>query len=76
MKHGWKMAMAGLLVLALLMLPLLGCAEGEEEEEVTITIGVLTDFTGPASSALIPLQWGIEDLVKHYNEEDLIPGAR
>ncbi|MFC2000746.1 ABC transporter substrate-binding protein, partial [Chloroflexota bacterium] len=40
-----------------------------------IVIGNLTDFTGPASAALIPAVFALMDLVRYYNEEEFIPGA-
>jgi len=53
---------------------LAGC--GEEEEVVPeILIGVLTDFTGPASSAVIPLYESLRDYFRMLEEEDPIPGV-
>jgi hypothetical protein len=49
---------------------------GEDGEPVTITIGELTDLTGPASSALIPVLYATEDIVRYYNDERLIPGVK
>lgn len=75
MKCYFKRVTVALLVLALLLtMPLLGCAK-EVEEKVTITIGTITDLTGPAGPALVSLTWALEDLVKHINEEDPIPGV-
>ncbi|GAI87534.1 unnamed protein product, partial [marine sediment metagenome] len=53
-------------------------AEAGEEEEgvVTITIGEITDLTGPASPAIVPLHWALADMVSHYNEKGLIPGVK
>ena len=78
MKHKCKMAVAALLVLALLLsTPLLGCGdEDEKEDRITITIGMLTDLTGPAGPALVPLLWALQDQIKYINEEDPIPGAQ
>lgn len=46
-----------------------------EVEKVTITIGELTDFTGPAASALTPCSWALHDVAEYINEEGLIPGV-
>ena len=75
MKCKCKMAVAFLLVLALLVPLSFGCGGGGGKE-VTITIGEVTDLTGPASSALIPVHYALLDLVRYYNEEDLIPGVK
>ena len=69
------------LVLALLLLSLLASASwlscgGNVGEGVTITIGEITDLTGPASPATVTLHWAMVDLVRYYNEENLIPGVR
>ncbi len=45
-------------------------------EEVTITIGNLTDKTGPASRALTMVDMALEDLAEYFNEEILVPGAK
>ncbi len=42
-------------------------------EDVTITIGYITDFTGPASTALATLNMLTEDVIDYYNQTDLIP---
>ncbi len=76
MRRNWKRAVGGLLVLVLLVPLSFGCGEEEEKEERTITIGFLTDFTGPGGPAIFPLYQSIEDLVKYYNEEGRIPGAK
>jgi|GEM_PF-423573 len=43
---------------------------------VTITIGELTDLTGPASPAVITLHYALDDIVNYYNQEGLIPGVK
>ncbi|MBM4461844.1 MAG: ABC transporter substrate-binding protein [Chloroflexi bacterium] len=69
-------------VTVLLLVPVLlaglfvGCANGKEAEGVTITIGELTDLTGPASTALRPIHYVIEDVIRHYNDEAVIPGVK
>ena len=74
-KPRWiKGVIASFLVLALLAIPGLGCAE--DEEGVVITIGELTDFTGPASPAVITIHYVVEDVARYYNDNDLIPGVK
>jgi len=65
------------MVLALVATLCLGCAEEGEEEEgkVTITIGHISDMTGPASTALVPINHAMDDIARYYNEEELIPGV-
>ena len=75
MNRNWKKAVASLVVLALVAVLSFGCAEKAEEEVVVITIGELTDLTGPASPAIRSLHYALEDMVRYYNEEDLIPGV-
>ena len=70
------MTMVVLLILALLATPLLGCGEDSDVNgKRTITLGCLWDFTGPASAACINPYRALQDLVKHINEEDPIPGV-
>jgi len=76
MKHNWKRDMAALLVLALLIPLCFSCGAGKEEGKLTITIGEITDLTGPGSPATIPLHYVMQDLVKYYNEKGLIPGVK
>lgn len=45
-------------------------------EEVTFTIGLPTDKTGPAANALSITDIATEDLVDYYNEQDLIPDVK
>ncbi|MBL7119682.1 MAG: ABC transporter substrate-binding protein [Dehalococcoidia bacterium] len=75
MRKHCKVAVACFLALALLAALCSGCAE-EKEELRTITIGEITDLTGPSAPACIPMHRAMEDLVKYYNEEGLIPGAK
>ena len=44
-------------------------------EDVVITIGNLTDLTGPAAATLEMIDAALDDLVEYYNEEKLIPGV-
>ena len=43
-------------------------------EDVTLTIGNLSDLTGVASAGFELINLGINDMVDHYNENNLIPG--
>ncbi|MBT4512688.1 MAG: ABC transporter substrate-binding protein, partial [Chloroflexi bacterium] len=43
-------------------------------KNVVFTLGNLTDMTGPASTILAIVDEGLEDMVKYYNENNLIPG--
>ncbi len=44
------------------------------KEPLKITIGNLTDLTGPASNQFIIITTAFEDLVRYYNENNIIPG--
>jgi len=75
MNHKWKMGVICFMALILLTPLGLGCAKEAEEGKVSVTIGHLTDMTGAAASVGRPLLWALEDLVRHINEEDPIPGV-
>jgi len=68
-------AIACFLVLALLATFFSGCHRATGQG-VTIRIGYITDVTGPGSPVLIHFTYILEDLVRYYNEENLIPGAK
>ncbi len=44
-------------------------------EPAKITIGNLTDITGPSSNALVVITTALEDLARYYNENNFIPGV-
>lgn len=44
-------------------------------KKTEITIGNLTDLTGPASVAMQSVHMGFQDIVRYYNDNDLIPGV-
>lgn len=44
-------------------------------EDITVTIGNLTDMTGPASFAMTVVNTALDDIVRHANDENLIPGV-
>jgi len=75
MNRKWEIAIASFLVLALLATLCFGCAKKEQEEKAVITIGIITDITGPAGGPCKPYGWAIEDLAKHINAVDPIPGV-
>ncbi|MBM3133075.1 MAG: ABC transporter substrate-binding protein, partial [Chloroflexi bacterium] len=75
------------LVLVLALLPVLAaCGDDgapstslppggdEPARKVTITVGNLSDLTGPAAAAMTVINMALEDIVRYYNDEDLIPG--
>ncbi|MBL7119076.1 MAG: ABC transporter substrate-binding protein [Dehalococcoidia bacterium] len=76
MKNNWKRGIACLLVLALVTVLGLSCGDEEEGEKVTIVIGQVTDLTGAASVAVIPLHYVLTDIIDYYNEKGLIPGVK
>lgn len=76
MVRSWEKAAAAFLVLVLLVPLSFGCGAEKEGGKVTITIGEITDLTGPASPAVITLHYALQDMVKYYNEEGLIPGVK
>lgn len=76
MRRGLKKACIALfLVLTLVGTAGLGCAGGEKEK-TTIIIGNLTDLTGVAAPALVPIVSALEDIVRDINEQEPIPGVK
>ena len=77
MKCKCKVAVAFLLVLVMLVPLSLSCGGGGGGGgKVTIHIGQLTDFTGVGSPALKPITYITEDMIRYYNDENLIPGVK
>ena len=76
MDLNWKRVAAALLVLVLLVPLSLSCGDDGDGGKVTITIGQLTDFTGPGAPAIKNITYVTQDVAKHYNDEELIPGVR
>jgi len=68
-------AVACFLVLVLLVTFSSGCI-GKTEAGPTIRIGYITDVTGPGAPVLVHFTLLLEDLVRYYNDEHLIPGAK
>jgi len=48
----------------------------EPAEDVTITIGFLSDMTGPAAKAMETVNQTLNDVIGYFNEENLIPGVK
>jgi hypothetical protein len=73
-----KIAVAFLLILVVVVpLSALGCGGGGGGGgKVTIHIGQLTDFTGAASPALKQITFITEDMIRYYNDEDVIRGVK
>lgn len=44
--------------------------------QMTIKIGVISDLTGPASQAMTVVDAALADLVRYFNEEGMVPGAK
>lgn len=77
------------LTILLTVLPLLaGCGGGNGEEtsqaqptnedageDVVITIGNLSDLTGVSATAQAIINSALDDLIKHFNQQNLIPGV-
>jgi len=47
-----------------------------EREDTVITIGNLTDKTGPGAIAFALIDMALDDMVAYYNDNNLIPGVR
>jgi ABC-type branched-subunit amino acid transport system substrate-binding protein len=71
-----KMAVVFLLVLVMLVPLSLSCGGGGGGGKVTIHIGQLTDFTGASSPALKQITFITEDMIRYYNDENIIPGVK
>ena len=89
MMRSMREGLTPLVLILLFLLPLAGCADdGTEEptieptgtakpaEDVVITIGNLTDLTGPTANGVEPVNWSVKDTVKYFNDENLIPGVK
>ena len=76
MNYRCKISVAFLLVLVLLVPLSLSCGGGGQPGVVAITIGEITDLTGPGSPAVITLHYCLQDMISYYNDEGLIPGVK
>ncbi|MBM4462917.1 MAG: ABC transporter substrate-binding protein [Chloroflexi bacterium] len=68
-----KMVLSCLVILVVLGTLFIGC--GKSKGKIVITIGNISDMTGPASTALVPINYAAQDLAKYYNDNNLIPGV-
>jgi hypothetical protein len=71
-----KSIVSSFVAVVLASLLCLGCGGGKEPGVTTIVVGELSDFTGLSATALITIHKVIEDSVRYYNEEGLIPGVK
>jgi len=77
MRHRLSTATLGLvLVVSLVATLCVGCGDSGGETRTTIVIGHISDMTGPASPALVPINYALEDLAYYYNTQERIPGVR
>jgi len=76
MRYKLRLALVCLMALVLTSSLCLGCAGEEKEAKATIVIGHISDMTGPAATALVSINYAMDDLARYYNEEDLIPGVK
>jgi len=77
MSHRWRNLAASCAIALLLLTTLgLGCGGGNGDGgKVVIVVGDITDMTGVAATALVPMLWGIEDTADYINQHDPIPGV-
>jgi len=76
-----RLGMVILVVVLCVVVSIGGCGEGAtpattEVEEVVLTVGNLSDLTGVSANAMRYINTALDDLVEHYNENNLIPGVR
>lgn len=92
MKYPFKLSILILALIIAIVPLLTACGGGDDDEEengttqpaatsgsgddVTINIGNLSDFTGPTAKADEIINAALADVVKYYNDNDLIPGAK
>jgi len=72
-----RVAVIWLMVMALVATLFAACGGdgGANGDKTVITIGLMTDITGPAGGPCQPFGWAVEDIVRYTNEEEPIPGA-
>jgi hypothetical protein len=77
MRRNWKLVVGCFLVLVMVAVPFVGVScGGGGGEGVTITLGEIDDFTGPAGAFMSVLSYGMDDMIRYYNEQGLIPGVK
>ena len=75
MIHKANIAVICLVALSLFSALWIACGTQDEDGKPHITIGFISDFSGPASQALRVLAYNQEDVIRYTNEEDPIPGV-
>ena len=76
MKSKCRRAIAFFLVLTLIAVLCLSCGHKRQGGPVVITLGFMSDYTGPGAMALRTLNLAMNDFVRHINEDDPIPGVQ
>jgi len=75
MKSRWtRIVVSCLMILTIVAALSLSCGKKEKEGR-TIVIGHISDMSGPAATALIPINYALKDLATYYNDNNLIPGV-
>lgn len=82
MRRGFMYTVLSGIAFLLVIAPMLGCDGNDDEtasdptpdDKVTFTIGNHTDLTGVSSQAMGVINLALADMIKYYNENDLIPG--
>jgi ABC-type branched-subunit amino acid transport system substrate-binding protein len=69
-----KKAAVALVALVLTAVLLPGCGGGSKG--ATVTIGEIIDLTGPGSPAMRNLHLALQDVIRYFNDEGLIPGVK
>jgi ABC-type branched-subunit amino acid transport system substrate-binding protein len=75
MRRKWIALVCCVLAICMVIPMSLACSSKEETENVTITIGDLTDLTGPGASAMKPISWALKDYCDYINAEKPIKGV-
>jgi ABC-type branched-subunit amino acid transport system substrate-binding protein len=75
MMRTMKRAVVALLALVLAVMLLPGCGGGGGGTR-TITIGEIIDLTGAGSPAMQYLHLALQDVIRQFNDEGLIPGVK
>ncbi len=74
-----KLTKTALVFVSLLLLGAMcgvtACGDATETGNRIVTVGILTDYTGPGSSATVPCAAGFVDELKTANDQNTIPGV-
>jgi hypothetical protein len=71
-----KLFISLLVVAALVATLSIGCGKEKAQGKTTIVVGTITDLTGPASHAVKPVLYALEDIIQYINTENPIPGVK